>query len=53
MVIFFITANAAGPVDLFCQYEPHELMGKSKHGKRPYEFGFFQQSFIQTISAPD
>ena len=38
MMVFFIAPDAAGPVNLFGQYESHELMGKCKGGKRPDKF---------------
>src|SRR6185312_15028932 len=51
VMIFFIPDNTAGPVNLFGQYQSHQLMRERECRKRPFEFCLCQYSFIQSEGA--
>jgi hypothetical protein len=49
-MIFFVSNNGAGPVDLLGEDESYQLVRESKSGKRPSQRGLLENHFIKTVS---
>src|SRR5437879_6486137 len=49
MMIFFIAKNGAGPVDLFRQQQPHQLMGEGQLRQRPLVIRPLKDRLVQPI----
>ena len=53
MMVFFIPQDRAGAVELFRQYETHQLVRKDEGGEGPAIVGPLQELLIQPVGAAD